>query len=204
MTDRIQRQWVWKGKGKKPPDFADGFFISELEFQCEFALRAFGEMRQAYANDPKHPGLLAMAHVLLVFAGNVAKILTASKTASPKSRARAKRLREALALDDMDFDQIRIARNFFEHFDERIERYLSTHTGILIHRRVQEYFPKEVQLDDGRTFEPSFLQFLNTSSLELTLYDQHFRLQEIRGQIEKVQNAAKMWLAKRSGSAVQL
>jgi len=155
-------------------------------------------MQQAHAKDPKHPSLLPLAHTLLVFAGNVAKILTATKKASPKVRARAKRIRETLGLTAMDFGDIRIARNFFEHFDERIDRYLDKHKGFLGHRLVLDHFPNEVQLDDGRTFKPSYLQFLNTTSLELQLYDQQFRLNDILKKIETVQKAVKAWLAERT------
>lgn len=200
MTVTIQRQWHRKGSGPRPPDYADVFYVSELDVQCEYALRSFGEMQQAYAKDPKHSSILPLAHVLLVFAGNVAKILTAPKDASQKVRARAKRIRETLGLTDMDFGDIRIARNFFEHFDERIDRYLDKHKGFLGHRLILDHFPEEVQLDDGRTFKPSYLQFLNTTSLELQLYDQQFQLNDILRKIESVQKAAEAWLAERTES----
>ena len=134
------------------------------------------------------------------FGGNVAKVLTAPRDASPKVRARAKRLREALGLADLDLEEIRIARNFFEHFDERIDRYLEKHKGFLGDRLVLDHFPEEVRLDDGRTFKPAYLQFLNTASLELTLYDEQFRLGDILRKIEIVQKAAKAWLAERTGT----
>ena len=149
-------------------------------------MRAFGEMQQAYAADKQHPALLALAHVLLIFAGNVSKILGTSNT-------RSKRLRATLELKDIDLEQIRRARNYFEHFDERIERFIDTHKGLLMHRRVQSYYPDQVQLEDGRTFQPAFLQFLNTSTLELTLYDQRFMLPNIMQTLEVVQSKAKQW-----------
>ncbi len=149
-------------------------------------MRAFGEMQQAYAADKQHSALLALAHVLLVFAGNVSKLLGTSG-------ARAKRLRTTLGLEDVDFEQIRLARNYFEHFDERIERHIGSHKGLLVHRRVQDYYPEQVELDDGRTFQPAFLQFLNTTTLELTLYDQKFNLADIMRTLESVQVKAKQW-----------
>lgn len=200
MAVAIQRLWHRKGSGPRPPDYADVFYIGELYIQCEYALRAFGEMQQAYGRDQRHPSLLPLAHVLLVFAGNVAKLLTAPKSASPKVRARAKRLRETLGLVDLGFEDIRMARNFFEHFDERIDRYLEKHNGLLGSRLVLDHFPDEVKFDDGRTFKPSYLQFLNTATLELGLYDQQFRLSDIVKKIETVQKAAKAWLAERTGT----
>lgn len=201
MSDRLERQWHQKGTGSKPANFADGFFIGEIEFQCEFGVRAFGEMQQAYANDVKHPALLALAYVLLVFAGNVGKILGASKDASKKTRARGKRLRETLGLQDADFENIRQARNFFEHFDERIEKYVGSHKGLLIDRRVLDHYPNTVELDDGRSFEPSFLQLLNTNTLDLTLYDQQFHIPEIVKQLQAIQAKAKAWHEARDKSA---
>lgn len=200
MAVAIQRLWHRKGSGPRPPDYADVFYIGELNTQCEYALRAFGEMQQAYGKDQKHPSLLPLAHVLLVFAGNIAKVLTAPKDASPKVRARAKRLRETLGLAEVDFEDIRIARNFFEHFDERIDRYLEKRNGFLGSRLVLDHFPEEVHLDDGRKFKPFYLQFLNTASLELRLYDQQFRLSDILKKVETVQKAAKVWLAEHTGS----
>lgn len=193
MADSLHRQWFQKGIGDKPADFADTFFIYELEFQCEFGLRSFGEMQRAYATDTQHPALIALAHSLLVFAGNVGKILEAPGNASPRVRARAKRLRKTLGLEDANFDQIRRARNFFEHFDERIDRYVGNHKGLLIHRRVQDHCPTSVELDDGRVLAPSFLQFFNTTTLELILYDQRFQLSEIVKLLEVVQAKAENW-----------
>jgi|APEBP8051072433_1049376.scaffolds.fasta_scaffold01834_5 hypothetical protein len=201
MTDRLERHWFRKGNGAKPADFADGFFIAELEFQCEFGLRAFGEMQNAFSTDPRHPALIALAHALLVYAGNVAKILTAPAKASPRMRSRTKRIQGMLGLEGADFEQIRLARNYFEHFDERMDRFVGSHSGLLIHRRVQESYPTEVELDDGRKFEPAFLQFLETSTLQLILYDQTFSLPAIIKTLENIQSKAKEWLAARGPAA---
>jgi hypothetical protein len=193
MTDRIERQWFTKGTGDKPIDLADAFFISELEFQSDFGLRAFGEMQQAYTKSKENPSLIALAHILLVFANNVGKILRPSKTASPEAIARAQRLSKMLGLEDADFEQIRLARNYFEHFDERIERYIGSHEGLLIHRKVLDHHPETVELDDGRKFTPFFLQLLNTTTLELTLYDQKFDIREIVKQLQLIHTKAKEW-----------
>lgn len=193
MTNQFERKWFQKGTGEKPADFADGFFISEIESQCEFGLRAFGEMQQAYVNDNEHPSLMALAHVLLVFAGNVGKIISVSKDASVKSRNRAERLCKTLNLQKIDFEDVRNARNYFEHFDERIERYVGSHEGLLINRKILDHQPTTIEFDDGRVFAPAFLQFLNTTTLELTLYDQKFHISKIVKQLESIQVQAKEW-----------
>jgi hypothetical protein len=201
MVARIDRKWFQRGSGPKPPDFADLFFIGEIESQCEFALRAFGEMQQAYSVDKRHPSMLAMAHVLLVFAGNVGKLLGAHPSKSPAARARAQRLRSTLGLQAANFDHVALARNYLEHFDERMERFVGSHTGLLAHKLIDDRLPHEVELDDGRRFSPVFLQFLNTSTLEITLYDHSFALSEIVKTVEMVQASAKSWLASKGGNA---
>ena len=198
MVVQIKTLWRRTGSGPRPPDWGDALYIGELDIQCEYALRAVGEMQQAYRGDPKHASLLPLAHVLLVFAANVAKMLTPPKEGSPRARARAKRLREALGVSDAGFSGIRTARNFFEHYDERLDRCLQRHDGFLGDRLILDHFPEEVQLEDGRKFKPSYLQFLNTETLELRLYDQQFFLRDVIKTIEDVQSAAKRWLAERA------
>ena len=159
-------------------------------------------MQQAYTGDKRHPTILALAHVLLVFAGNASKILGAPPSKSPKARARAARLRAALSLQDVKFDDIARARNYFEHFDERMERYIGNHgDGLLMQRGVEDHLPETVQLDDGRTFRPAFLQFLNTATLELILYDEKFVLKDILATLQRIQLAAKQWEEAKSGRA---
>ena len=104
MTDHIERQWFTKGTGDKPIDFTDAFFVGELEFQSEYGLRAFGEMQQAYATNNQNPALIALAHILLVFANNVGRILSPSRNASNEAHARAKRLCKTLGLEDANFE----------------------------------------------------------------------------------------------------
>jgi hypothetical protein len=140
--------------------------------------------------------------VLLVFAGNAAKILGAPPSKSPKARARSTRLRAVLSLADVKFDDIARARNYFEHFDERMERHIGNHReGLLIPRGVEDHLPETVRLDDGRTFRPAFLQFLNTATLELTLYDEKFVLNDILATLQRIQLAASQWEEARTGSA---
>lgn len=201
-TGHIKRHWTKKVTCETPIDFHDHFFIDELEFQCDLWLRAFGEMQQAYKTNNQNPTLIALAHVLLIFANNVGKILSPSKSALRKAHARAQRLAETLGLQDADFEEIRQARNYFEHFDERIERYIGSHKGLLIYRKVLDHHPTAVELDDGRTFTPHFLQFLNTTTLELILYDQKFDISGIVKQLQSVQTKVKEWRESQVPAAV--
>ena len=193
MKDSLIRTEIYKkGRGPKPADFADSFYISEINYQCEFAFRTFEEMRRAYSDNKQHPSLLALAHTLLVFAGNVAKLLSSTKNSQVESRNRVKRLRETLKLN-VDFSQVRAARNYFEHFDERIDSYVGSTKGLLIGRLIQDHLPLSINVD-GKLYKPNFLQFFNTTTGELTLYDQEFKLLEIVNTLESIQTAAKKWM----------
>jgi len=81
------------------------------------------------------------------------------------------------------------ARNYFEHFDERMDRFLASHEGLLIHRLIAGNVSDEIELDGGRRFRPKFLQLLNTNTLELSLYDQSVRLLDIVRGVELLQQS---------------
>ncbi|WP_211466861.1 hypothetical protein [Collimonas silvisoli] len=170
-------------------------YLNEIEIQCEFAHRSFGQMQEIFANNPKHPSLLALAHMLLVFAGNVAKLLTSSDSAR-KTRTRAARLREALGVKTEDFSTIRRARNFFEHFDERLDKCIGETGGLVVHRLIDDHEPTSITLDDGQSFTPKFMQLLNTSTWELSLYDEHFSLPDVLRLLQEVQMKVKEVLRK--------
>lgn len=187
----LRRNWVKSGTGAPPDDFGDGFFLREIELQCEFTTMAFAQMQEVYAANPKNPSLLALSHVMLVFAGNVAKLLSSSKGASPQAKARTERLVEQLGVASLDFARIREARNFLEHFDERLDRYFRVPNGMLIHRMVEDHDPESVTLDDGRTFRPKVLQLLNTKDLHLSLYGERFELRPILEVVQTVKSRVR-------------
>ena len=151
-------------------------------------------MQEIFTTDPKHPSLLALAHATLVFAGNVAKLITCAKDGAPKTKKRAARLCEVLNLKAEDFSAIRRARNFLEHFDERMDKHIDGHNGLIIHRLIEDHEPSTITLDDGRIFSPAFMQLLNTKSGELTLYGERFSLPEILHLLQAVQASARMSL----------
>jgi hypothetical protein len=190
VSGTLTRNWSQKGSGLKPADFADMFYLREIELQCEFAHRSFGQMQEVFTTDPKHPSLLALAHMVLVFAGNVAKLLT-SNSPTPKTKTRATRLREVLGVKNNDFLTIRQARNFFEHFDERMDKHIGGTNGLIIHRLIQDHEPKEITMDDGRIFEPKFMQLLNTTTWEVCLYGERYSLLEVLRLLQSVQSSAQ-------------
>ncbi|MBK7530881.1 MAG: hypothetical protein IPI47_09740 [Piscinibacter sp.] len=188
------RHWVNKGSGPKPDDFGDHFFLHEIQMQCDFGVRAYGEMRQLHQANAKNPSLLALAHAMLVFAGNAAKLLSAPKSASAQMKARAVRLRSHLNLANLDLSRIADARNYLEHFDERIERYLQIPGGIVFHRLIQDHEPLEVTLEDGRTLKPRILQLLNTSDWYLSLHGDRIQLIEVASLLEQIQASVHTYM----------
>ena len=196
MSGTLTRHWYRKGSGPRPTDFADSLYLNEVELQCEFAHRSFGQMQEVFATNPKHPSLLALAHMLLVFAGNVSKLLTSSKDSAPKTTARATRLRAALGVKAEEFSTVRRARNFFEHFDERLDKCIGGSDGLVIHRLIQDHEPNEITLDDGRTFEPKFMQLLNTTTWGVNLYGERFSLPEVLHLLQAVQTRVHVALQK--------
>jgi hypothetical protein len=154
--------------------------------QCEFALLAHGELKTLHADQPKHASLLAFAHIVLVFAGNAAKLLASGKSASQEGKARTQRLRTILSINTGDLSEIVRARNYLEHFDERIERSLKVSGDFIIHRLIEDHEPAEMTLDEGRILKPRFLQFLNTTDWYLNLQGDRIYLDKVALTLEEV------------------
>lgn len=142
MTLELKRTAIgMKGSGPKPENFGDGFFISEIQTQCRFVEIYAAMMNEIYDLSPTNVGLQAAAHSILVAASNVAKILSEPKKGSEKRKKRAIRLQQLLNCTEYDFSAIVNARNYLEHFDERIDRYLEEGgPGGLAHRLVSSEF----------------------------------------------------------------
>ena len=193
MADQLRRDRVIaKGTGAPPDDLADPMYLKELHLQCEFALGAYGELRIRVAAGSTDLVMLAFAHMLLVFAGNAAKLVFPSPRATTVTTNRAIRLRAKLGIPDGAPVGLVDARNYFEHFDERMDRLLESHDGLLIHRLIVPVVSEQVELDDGRRFKARYLQLLQTASLELTLYDQTIKLPELAQEVELLgKNAAE-------------
>jgi hypothetical protein len=185
MTDKLTLVWEKKGNSK-PANYADFIYFKEIDLQCEFALQSFMQMKDIVVNDPRNSSLLALTHMLLVFAGNVVKILTINKDSNSRKKARATRLRLKLDIDGLDFSKILSARNFFEHFDEKLDKYIGGRPGAVIHRLIDDREPDEFTLG-GNTFKPNYMQFLNTTTWVVTLYGDSFHLLEVIQVLEEIQ-----------------
>ena len=177
---------IRKGTGKPPDDAADFWFLNEISLQCQFALASFGEIQSRIANGSNDDSMLAFAHMLLSFGASATKVLFPATNANNTAKNRASRLRNKLGLPNVAPAQLVDARNYFEHFDERMDRFLFGHGGLLIHRLISAEIANEVEVSPGVILRPKYLQFLNTSTIELTLYDQVINLKELAENISAI------------------
>src|SRR5690348_1175775 len=102
-----------------------GVFLSEIEWQCQFAERA-AEQLQAGAQRSDTIGTWAAVQAILTAAGNVSKILWPPRR---ESAARGEMLRALLGVGDNNALSDRTFRNHFEHYDERIEDWLTSRSS---------------------------------------------------------------------------
>ncbi len=102
--------------------FLMSVFITEVETQCAFALRAIEQLRRSLATQDSK-AVFFYAQASLSSAGNVSKLLWPP---SPKIPDRGKKLRESRGISDDSPVAPRRFRNHFEHFDERLEEWAMT------------------------------------------------------------------------------
>jgi hypothetical protein len=181
---------VAKGTGPRPPHTADFIYFGELALQCKFALSAYGEIRALVESGSTSLAILAYCHMMLVFAGNAAKLILHSSKSGHRAKARAQRLRRRLSLTGTERPEFVAARNYLEHFDERMDRFLSSHQGLLAHRLVAPVVDSEVTLDDGRTFRAAYLQAFETSTLTFHLYDHSVSLPALATFLQSLEQSA--------------
>ncbi len=102
--------------------FLMSVFITEVETQCAFALRAIEQLRRSLATQDSK-AVFFYAQASLSSAGNVSKLLWPP---SPMIPDRGKKLRESRGISDDSPVAPRRFRNHFEHFDERLEEWAMT------------------------------------------------------------------------------
>jgi hypothetical protein len=100
--------------------FTEQVFLGELAFQAKIAQRSADSL-SATQNHSDHIEVWRSIQSLLVAAGNISKILWPSVKAN---KARGEKLRTILSIDERNPLSIRKFRDHFEHYDERIEKWL--------------------------------------------------------------------------------
>lgn len=183
-----------KGNGPKPENFGDSFFIQEIQTQCMFVEIYFATMNEIFETNPTSIGLMAPAHGILVAASNVAKILSEPKKGLEKRKRRAVRLQQLLNCTEYDFSAIVDARNYLEHFDERIDRYLEiSQPGAMTLRLVGKETHEFADVEGWGKMKLRYLQHLNTETLELTMMDEKINLGRVIQQSLEIGMKAKTW-----------
>jgi len=102
--------------------FALQAFMYELQHQCRFADLAFQDIANALRESTADRVFLA-AHTFLVAVGNISKLLWPMKKSS---EARGHELRGLLQVSDDSVLNSRVFRNYFEHFDEHLDKWANS------------------------------------------------------------------------------
>jgi hypothetical protein len=157
-------------------------FVTEVEAQCAFALRAMGELRQSLAARDT-TGVFFYAQGFLGAAGNVSKLLWPPSETIP---GRGEKLREFLGISNESPVSPRTFRNHFEHFDERLEQWAST--------------SKRRNLVDSSFLTPGaikgidpedFLRNLNPGTLTLTFRGDTYELTTVEAALREIHRVAE-------------
>ena len=181
--------------GPPPEDHLDNHFLWEVRDNCDYAIRAFESMRDIAKTDPSSNSLLALAHMVLVFGANVVRTLDPPKAAPPTTKRRALRLRRQVHFSTTNLDRMRVARNHLEHFDERLERFMTTpatvERTVTIRRMVMDHEPGPATIEGkgDKLFQPRFLKFLNTASWELIVIDERFSIPDIIADLHSIRRS---------------
>lgn len=165
--------------------------MHEVKEQCSAAIHAFSLMNQMRGAHPRDRFLLSVAHQLIVHGGNVAKLLfpAAGKNTTPTMEKRAAAMRSALQVDRKHLQPLRNARNYLEHFDNRMEKCIISRPDAAIFSQVVYSDESEIlAIEDG---EHLFLKCLISSTWELILLDETYRLTEFVGLLEELHLAAE-------------
>jgi hypothetical protein len=103
-------------------------FISEIARQCRFCLIAYEDLHLAFQQrDINYINNRVWYSVqsFLTASGNISKLLYGLNNKQYNERTG---LRQSLGIDDNSPFKNRDARNYFEHFDERLERWFNSST----------------------------------------------------------------------------
>jgi hypothetical protein len=199
----LKREAVYR-RGTGAPRLEDNLplYVDEVDLQCEFAVRCFGEVKARVDAGSNDLSMLAFTHAMLVFAGNVSKLLFPSAARRQSAREIAERrgrlLRETLGIQATSILAERALRDHLEHFDERLDKRLLYHEGgIWLPRLIASSRPDRIRLDDGRECRARILRCFDTSRLAFSYLDREVELPPLATELTRAQAAAKAWLQAR-------
>ena len=164
--------------------FVEHVFLREIEYQSQFAARA--AERLVLSGDVFEPiEIWSAIQAILTAAGNVSKILWPPRT---RSSPRGETLRALLDVDDQNALSNRNFRNHFEHYDERIEDWLSsTHSAVYVDQIIgpRPGFLRDFPQNAHRNYNPS-TQMLTFRGESMSLESILTALDEVRDKCQSI------------------
>ncbi|AWA30944.1 hypothetical protein HYN48_13140 [Flavobacterium magnum] len=159
-------------------EFQDTIFISEILLQSKIALRAFERLHATHENFDRLEVWCSIQSIL-VSTGNISKILW-----SGKYRLRSKRLREVLKVQTDNILLDREFRNYFEHYDEKIEeRFENGANGVYIDLAMNPSFRGDFGGNDNRGY--------NSFDNSLVFRGKRLDLNKVFGALIEIRNNCK-------------
>jgi len=193
MSTLIRKKVVSRGKLPIPEEASDFAFITELQYQSSFGIASFNDIQIRIGNNNYDDYIFALCHMQLVFSGNISKILFPGKQSIVKVKERSFRIQESLSLPALPNLKSKSGRNYVEHFDERMERYVGKSEGILIYRHISLDKPNLIEID-GRQITANYMIHFNTSNNILSLYDEEVDLAALYLELSTVYTATNNYL----------
>lgn len=159
-------------------------FLGEIEWQSAVALAAMASLRESLPKSGVPDGQRAFFYVqaFLVAAANVSKLLWPNG-----NKTRGDELRQLLKVGDDSPLASRTLRNHFEHFDERIERWVKqSKRHNFIDRNI---FSGGRGIVGGETID--ILRNLDSATLTITFWGEAYDLPQVEEALKKVHEVAE-------------
>jgi hypothetical protein len=157
-------------------------FRREIIKQCEYAITAYEDIHRSLQEE-NEKRLWYSSQAFLIASANISKLLwpDSQHTEFPDFRLI---LRQSLGLTDASPIRSRVFRNHFEHFDERLEKWIKT--------------SKRHNLADSnigvviKGFEPNeYLRNFDIVSLSITFQGDTYKIQPIVDEIMEIYRRVK-------------
>ena len=145
----------------------------EVKFQCEVTLHAFDELDRCFERVDRTLAVRVFTniHAILSAAAAISRLLFSDR--NPEAAQRSRALRDALGIQEDSILRARGMRNHFEHFDERLDKWLPrTADGSVI-----DMVASTERVDD--TGPRYTLRMFNISTFEITFADETLALRPL-------------------------
>jgi hypothetical protein len=168
-------------ENKKLKPLAEMALVSEIVTQAKFAEKAADQL----TNTSDSVEVWGSIQSILVAAANVSKILWPAKK---QNRARGKHLRDLLGVDDDNLLSDRTFRNHFEHYDERIEKWVeSNNSAVYMDSRINPFEPTPLSLP--QLFHRSY----NPTSKTLSFRGESIDLAAVLAELSKIREKSRFF-----------